>query len=125
MLLIQSITPFFIIDYFSKKNKMNHNFVHVVYFWFKNPLNDDDRSLFEKSLRQFMDASQYAETKFIGKPAKTPREVVDNSYTYSLICSFASKEDQDKYQTEPPHLVFVEECKHLWEKVVVYDSVSI
>lgn len=104
---------------------MNHNFVHVVYFWFKNPKNENDRALFEKSLKQFMDASQYAETKFIGKPAETPREVVDNSYTYSLICSFASKEDQDKYQTEPPHLVFVEECKHLWEKVVVYDSLSI
>ena len=104
---------------------MNHNFVHVVYFWFKNPTSETDRQLFETSLKKFMDASQFAQTKFIGKPAETPREVVDSSFTYSLICSFNSKEDQDKYQTEPPHLVFVEACKHLWEKVVVYDSLGI
>lgn len=104
---------------------MNHNFVHVVYFWFKNPDNETDLALFKTSLRKFMDASQFAQTKFIGKPAGTPREVVDNSYTYSLICSFETKENQDQYQTEPPHLVFVEECKHLWRKVVVYDSMGI
>ena len=49
----------------------------------------------------------------------------DGSFTYSLILSFPSKEIQDKYQAEPVHVKFVEESQHLWERVVVYDSVGI
>jgi hypothetical protein len=101
------------------------NFTHVVYFYLNNPDNPEDRSAFENSLKKFLDNSLYAKTKFIGIPAKTPRDVVDNSFTYSLILSFPSKEIQDKYQEEPAHLVFIEESSHLWEKVQVYDSVGI
>lgn len=101
------------------------NFTHVVYFYLNNPDNPEDRAAFENSLKKFLDNSLYAETKFIGIPAETPRDVVDNSYTYSLILSFPSKEIQDKYQEEPAHLVFIEESSHLWKKVQVYDSVGI
>lgn len=101
------------------------NFTHVVYFYLNNPDNSEDRAAFENSLKKFLDNSLYAKTKFIGIPAETPRDVVDNSYTYSLILSFPSKEIQDKYQEEPAHLVFIEESSHLWKKVQVYDSVGI
>ena len=101
------------------------NFTHVVYFYLNNPDNPEDRSAFENSLKKFLDNSLYAKTKFIGIPAETPRDVVDNSYTYSLIQTFPSKEIQNKYQEEPAHLVFVEESSHLWKKVQVYDSVGI
>jgi hypothetical protein len=101
------------------------NFTHVVYFYLNNPDNPEDRLAFENSLKKFLDNSLYAKTKFIGIPAQTLREVVDNSFTYSLILSFPSKEIQDKYQEEPAHLVFIEESSHLWGKVQVYDSVGI
>lgn len=101
------------------------NFTHVVYFYLNNPDNPEDRSAFENSLKKFLDNSLYAKTKFIGIPAETPRNVVDNSYTYSLILTFPSKEIQDKYQEEPAHLVFIEESSHLWKKVQVYDSVGV
>jgi len=97
----------------------------VVYFYLNNPDNPEDRLAFENSLKKFLDNSLYAKTKFIGIPAQTLREVVDNSFTYSLILSFPSKEIQDKYQEEPAHLVFIEESSHLWGKVQVYDSVGI
>lgn len=122
---------FLIIMNFSKiqaqepKTAFDHNFTHVVYFWLKNPDSAQDRNAFLKSLKNFMQKSEYAQTKFIGEPAGTPREVVDGSFTYSLILSFPSKEIQDKYQAEPAHVKFVEESQHLWEKVVVYDSVGI
>lgn len=122
---------FLIIMSFSKiqaqepKTTFDHNFTHVVYFWLKNPESAQDRNAFLKSLKNFMQKSEYAQTKFIGEPAGTPREVVDGSFTYSLILSFPSKEIQDKYQAEPAHVKFVEESQHLWEKVVVYDSVGI
>lgn len=108
-----------------KMVEFNKNFSHVVYFWLKNPDSTKDRKAFEASLKKFLRKSKYAQTNFIGVPAKTPREVVDNSYTYSLILSFPSKEVQEKYQEEQAHLAFIEESSPLWKKVLVYDSVGI
>lgn len=107
------------------KTDFNRAFTHVVYFWLNNPDSAEDRREFVTSLNKFMENSEYAETKFIGIPADTPRDVVDNSYTYSLILTFPSKEIQNKYQTEPAHLLFIEEASHLWRRVQVYDSVGL
>lgn len=106
----------------SKEQTFDHAFAHVVYFWLKNPDSKADRAKFETSLQKFLDNSQYAKTKFIGKPPKAIRAVVDDSFTYSLILSFDSAEAQAAYQVEAPHLVFINECEDLWEKVIVYDS---
>ena len=100
-------------------------FAHTVYFWLKRPDNQEDRKAFETSLRTFMDNSAYAKTKYIGSPPKASRDVVDGSFTYSLIVTFESAEAQQKYQDEPPHRRFVEESEKLWEKVIVYDSEQI
>jgi len=101
------------------------HFAHTVYFWLKNPDSPEDRSAFEKSLGTFLDNSAYAKTRFIGRPPKASRDVVDGSFTYSLIVTFESAEAQQKYQVEPPHKKFVEESEKLWKKVIVYDSQSI
>lgn len=103
----------------------NPAFAHTVYFWFKNPDSQADKAKFEASLTTFLNNSQYAKTKFIGTAPNASRDVVDGSFTYSLILSFESAEAQAKYQSEPPHLKFVEECSDLWEKVIVYDSTPI
>jgi hypothetical protein len=58
----------------------------------------------------------------MGTPPKAVRDVVDDSFTYSLIVTFESAEAQEAYQEEEAHLIFIEECKDLWEKVIVYDS---
>lgn len=100
-------------------------FVHTVYFWFNNPQSDADKKTFETSLTKFLNESEYARTNFIGKAPDATRDVVDGSFTYSLILTFASSDDQKKYQDETAHHVFVNECKNLWKKVIVYDSVNI
>lgn len=105
--------------------EFDSHFVHNVYFWLKNPENKQDRADFEASLKKFLKSSKYAKTHFIGTPAKTPREVVDNSWTYSLVLTFPSKEIQNKYQDEDVHHVFIEESEHLWDRVQVYDSVGL
>ena len=97
-------------------------FAHTVYFWFKNPDDANGRTKFEASLKKFLKNSQFAKTNFIGIPPKSTRDVVDDSFTYSLIVTFDSAESQEGYQKEEAHLLFIEECKDLWEKVVVYDS---
>lgn len=106
-------------------NIFDSNFAHTVYFWLKNPNSKEDCKAFEASLRKFLDHSAYAKTKFIGKAPKASRDVVDGSFTYSLIVSFESSEAQEAYQKEAPHLLFIEESSKLWTKVIVYDSKGI
>jgi hypothetical protein len=100
----------------------NPAFAHTVYFWLENPDSQEDRKAFETSLQKFLDNSGYAKTKFIGKPPKASRDVVDGSFTYSLIVTFESAEAQQNYQDEAPHKLFIEESSKLWTKVIVYDS---
>lgn len=97
-------------------------FAHTVYFWFKDPDNQEDRAKFEYELKKFLQHSAYAKTNFIGTPPPAIREVVDGSFTYSLIVTFESSEAQEGYQKEQPHLDFIAACKDLWKKVIVYDS---
>lgn len=101
------------------------DFKHTVFFWLNNPDSKADREAFEKSIKKFIDSSEFLQTKYVGTPADTDREVIDNSYTYCLMVSFANKEDHDKYQAEDAHKLFIEESASLWEKVLVYDSESI
>lgn len=101
------------------------NFAHTVYFWLEKPDSQQDRAAFETSLQKFLDNSKYAKTNFIGMPPKASRDVVDGSFTYSLIVTFESADAQQKYQDEASHKLFIEESSHLWTKVIVYDSKSI
>lgn len=101
------------------------NFAHVVYFWFHDPDNSDDRIFFEDALKSFLGNSKYAKTNFIGTPPEAVRDVVDDSFTYNLILTFGSAQDQASYQVEEAHLEFIEACKHLWRKVIVYDAKGI
>ena len=63
-------------------------------------------------------------TRHIGTPAATDRDVIDNTWSYSLILAFDSKEKQDIYQSHQAHLKFIENASSLWEKVLVYDSIK-
>lgn len=101
------------------------NFAHSVFIWLKNPESTKDRATFEASLKRFLKHSKFAKTNFIGKPPKAVRDVVDDSFTYNLIVTFESAQAQEGYQAEEAHLTFIEECKDLWEKVVVYDAMGI
>lgn len=101
------------------------HFAHNVYFWLKNPDSAEDRTKFEASLSKFLGSSKYAKTGFIGKPPKASRDVVDGSFTYSMVVTFDSPEAQEAYQKEDVHLTFIEESSSLWTKVIVYDSIGI
>jgi hypothetical protein len=104
--------------------KQLNYFAHHVYFWFKKSVSNKDKTRFEEALKKLVTIETIVEMH-LGAPASTRREVVDRSYTYSLLTTFKNKDDHDIYQTHPIHLKFIEEFSDLWEKVVVYDSVSI
>lgn len=100
-------------------------YTHVVYFWLKEPDNSAHRKQFEAAVKTFMADSKYAQTRFVGVAPRSTRDVVDDSFTYSLILSFESAEAQLKYQDEQAHSIFIDTCKELWANVIVYDSISL
>jgi hypothetical protein len=105
-------------------NEKEGNFVHVVFFW----LVDDSKKTQEKflsELRKFIDNVDLIQTKHIGSPANTDREVIDSTWSYSLILSFKSKKEQDLYQEHPLHKEFIKNASSLWKKVQVYDSIKL
>ena len=106
----------------AQSTKLPGNFVHSVYFWLKNPENQSDRQEFLQALNTFISSSKYITSYHIAPPAGTPREVVDNTYTFNLIATFETAELQDLYQKEDVHLKFIEDASHLWERVQIYDS---
>lgn len=120
------IVPFFASSYsVSAQKVIKGKFEHVVLFWMNNPENQEERALLEKGMKDLIRSSDFIVSAHIGVPAMTDREVVDNSYTYNYTVTFKSKADQDAYQEEPVHLEFIEQYKHLWGKVQIYDSINI
>jgi hypothetical protein len=98
-------------------------FIHHVYFWLKEAGNQEHKKLLIEGLKK-LSLVKTIQRFHIGEPAGTSRDVIDASYSVSWILIFNNAADQDSYQVDPIHLRFVEECKHLWKRVVVYDTVD-
>jgi len=57
-----------------------------------------------------------------GKQAGTAdRPVTDKTWDYAIYCTFDTVSDHDAYQVDPKHDIFVNGCKHMWEKVTIMD----
>ncbi len=104
--------------------ELKNIFIHHVYFWLKKTDNISDRDQLVKGLTK-LSKVKTIQNFHIGKPDDTNREVIERSYAVSWLVQFASGADQESYQTDHIHLNFIEECSHLWSKVIVYDSVDI
>lgn len=106
----------------SKKKKM---LAHHVFFWLKNPSSKEDLNKLIEGLRT-LEKIETVKGIHIGVPASTEkRDVVDNSYQASELLFFDDVAGQDAYQVHPIHKKFVENYSHLWEKVIVYDSIAV
>lgn len=98
---------------------------HKVFFWLKNPESAEDRDALIAGLKSLA-AIPTIRALQVGVPASTEkRDVVDNSFQVSELMLFDDVEGQNAYQVHPLHQKFVQECSHLWEKVVVFDSIAV
>jgi Stress responsive A/B Barrel Domain len=95
-------------------------FSHVVIFW-TDPDKPNAADEVIKSARENLSTVPGVVSFHAGKMATSHRAVVDQSYQVGLNIQFETKQAQDKYQVHPQHLAFVEKCKTLWTKVVIYD----
>jgi hypothetical protein len=98
-------------------------FVHSVYFWLRDDLSPAGKTTFIEGIRS-LGTIDSVEQAFIGVPAGTNREIIDQTYSYALVVSFANAAAHDDYQVHPIHDAFRENCGGSWKKIVIYDAVS-
>ena len=103
--------------------QLQNTFIHHVFFWLKENSENNRKQLIE-GLEKLSSATTIKEFH-IGIPARTDRDVIENTYSVSWMILFDNAADQDSYQVDPIHLNFVKECSHLWNKVTVFDSVNV
>jgi hypothetical protein len=106
------------------KAPANNIFVHHVYFWLKNQDSKEDKAKLLEGLKA-LSGVKTVKMFHIGQPADTNRDVIDRSYAVSWLLMFENKAAQESYQVDPIHLNFVKNYSHLWQKVIVYDSVDV
>lgn len=97
--------------------------VHSVYFWLKEGITPEE----EKDFLNFFEALRKVpgvKSLYTGKPAPTtPRDVVDNSFSYFLLVTFDDLEQINLYENHPDHLAAGEIYSKYWTKVQVRDVV--
>ncbi len=107
------------------EEKQKKQVIHHVFFWLKNPSSKEDLNRLLAGL-QTLKKIETVRGIHIGVPADTEkRAVVENSYSASELLIFDNLAGQKTYQDHPIHLKFIENCGHLWEKVVVYDAMDV
>lgn len=104
---------------------MKKPLIHHAIFWLKNPSSAEDRDKLAEGVKTLANIKQI-KTLYVGIVANTEkRDVVDRSWGVSEIMFFDNLEDQASYQGDAIHQSFIKNYSHLWEKVVVYDAMSV
>ena len=99
--------------------------VHHVFFWLKNPASVADRDKLVAGLKTLAKIETIQEIH-IGVLASTEkRDVVDTSWQVSELMFFSDLEGQATYQNHPIHQEFIKNYSSLWEKVIVYDAITV
>ena len=109
----------------SASQKEKQVLVHHVFFWLKNPSSKEDLAKLIEGVTSLKKIESLRMAK-IGVPANTTkRDVIDDSYSLSLLTAFDDVKGHDIYQDHPIHTKFVDTYSPLWNKVVVYDSMDL
>ena len=99
-------------------------FIHTVYFWLDKAMPTDLRQQMNQDCTGMLSEIPSVQNIWSGKPAGTPRDIVDNSYDIGLCVVLADKGAHDDYQVHPKHQEFGRRYKQYWKKVQVYDFVD-
>lgn len=107
------------------ETKDKKQLVHHVFFWLKNADSKEDLAKLLEGL-QTLRKIETIRKIHIGVPASTEkRPVVDSSYHASELMFFDDLAGQKVYQDHAIHQKFIADCSHLWDKVIVYDSLDV
>lgn len=94
---------------------------HVVFFWLDPECGTDGEARFERGLHALLKDPNISASTY-GRPAASEvRGVVDASYSFGMVLSFADTDAHDRYQVSDIHKRFIADCSDLWTRVQVYD----
>ncbi len=96
-------------------------FIHQVFFWMNADAPADAAARMIDYLLKNVPNVPSVKHVWAGRPAMTPRTVVDNSYQVGLCVVFDDAAGHDVYQPHPLHLGFMEQFKMYWKTVKVFD----
>ena len=100
--------------------------VHHVFFWLKNPDSKEDLAKLLAGLQTLRkDSKQSGKSILVYLPVRRRAMWSTTSYHASELMFFDDLAGQKTYQDHPIHQKFIADCSHLWEKVVVYDSMDV
>lgn len=96
-------------------------FVHAVYFWINPGTSDEARKQLVDDCHTFLAKIPTVRHLWAGRPAMTPREVVDNTYDVGLLVAMDDSAGHDVYQEHSLHKEFIARNKPHWKRVQIYD----
>jgi len=94
---------------------------HIVLFWLNETAPPTERDAILADSQELLKKIPLVRHIFQGKPANTPRPVVDNSYDVALCVILDDLAAHDAYQDHPLHQQFLAKHRQHWKKVLVYD----
>src|SRR5688572_11012500 len=96
-------------------------FTHIVLFWLKPEAPRDQQQKLLADCSELLGKIPGVRKLTTGKPAMTPRSVVDNSYHVGMFVLLDDSAAHDVYQEHPLHKEFLARHKDHWQRVQVYD----
>lgn len=96
-------------------------FVHVVYFWLNENTPPAARDALLRDCTELLGGIPGVRQIHAGRPAMTPRPVVDNSYDIGLCVILEDRAAHDVYQDHDLHKQFIAAHGSIWKRVQVYD----
>src|SRR5262245_18200056 len=95
-------------------------FVHCVFLWL-NDSNEANRQKLADDARTLLKDIHGVRNLFAGRPAMTPRDVVDNSYDVGICVVLDDRAGHDVYQEHPLHKEFGARNRPTWKRLQVSD----
>jgi len=96
-------------------------FVHMVFFWLKNDSAENAKAEMLRDCDELLRKIPAVRHLWFGRPAMTPRDVVDNTYDVGLCVAYDDAAGHDAYQIHPLHQEFGKRHKAKWARIQVYD----
>ncbi|MCY7350482.1 MAG: Dabb family protein [Cytophagaceae bacterium] len=109
----------------AKPEVLNYGFIHHVFFWLKNTNNAQDKAQLLQALKDLGKIDVIRAVHF-GTATKTKfdEKATDDTYAVSVALFFDNAKDEETYLYHPLHKKFIDANKHLWGKVMVFDSLN-
>ena len=96
--------------------------LHVVLFWLKPEMPAAEREAIPVEMAAKAALVPGLDAVWTGRPAGTPRDVVDNSFDLMLVMRFRDAAAAKAWDDDPIHLQLVARFKPWFARVVVYDG---